>query len=67
MGIYHMYVQLRTQPTCPGLLGILSNATEAKKKKKKAADAQKEQHRTEESLFQRAEMETSCFCSYKHL
>jgi len=33
MGIYHMYVQLRTQPTCPGLLGILSNATEAKKKK----------------------------------
>lgn len=38
-----------------------------KKKKKKAADAQKEQHRTEESLFQREEMETSCFCSYKHL
>lgn len=35
MGIYHMYVQLRTQPTCPGLLGILSNATEAKKKKKR--------------------------------
>lgn len=38
-----------------------------KKKKKKAADAQKEQHRTEESLFQREEMETLCFCSYKHL